>query len=79
MSKRSEYWQATLLYRWEDAPPHLQALIPPARQGLWLAVVPRHYAEETFRWMAALGPMVSRHPLTEGDLILIGAQLAGQP
>ena len=75
MSVRAQGWTATFLWRWEDAPERLKVLIPPARRGLWVACVPKPYADEKFRWQAALGPMVSRHPLTDGDVCLIGAEV----
>ena len=74
MSARAQYWTATMLWRWQDAPAELRALIPVARRGLWVAVVPAIYAGEEVRWMKHLGPLVSRHSLSDGDTLLIGAE-----
>lgn len=65
-----------MVYRFEDAPQHLQDLSTHGGDEDWLAVVPPHLADEYIGWLehGSFGVCdISEHPMDDGSVIKIGA------
>ena len=71
---RGYFLSAGWFWRFDDAIGHLRDLMPAGRRGLWVVMVPPHADGADLKWIKAMGPLVSRHPLTDGDVCYIVAE-----
>ncbi len=71
---RNTYNTALWVWPFEDAIGHLRDLLPAGRRGRWVIMVPPHADGGDLKWIRGMGPLVSRHPLSDGDVAYLVAE-----
>ena len=73
---RGFYESCIWVWRYPDAIAHLRDFLPAGRTGTWVVLVPPQADGPDLKWIRALGPLVSRHPLTDGDVCYVVGEAA---